>query len=65
MAIDVYAFRVIKKMADLELLSEHLGAMLSKLSDAEIRHLEMNIARKLRVKKIQMVVATHHEKIEF
>ena len=36
-------------MADLELLSEHLGAMLSKLSDAEIRHLEMNIARKLRV----------------
>lgn len=36
-------------MADLELLSEHLGVMLIKLSDTERRHLEMDIARKLRV----------------
>lgn len=36
-------------MADLKLLSEHLGVMLIKLSDTERRHLEMDIARKLRV----------------
>ena len=36
-------------MADLELLSEHLGVMLIKLSDTERRQLEMDIARKLRV----------------
>ncbi len=35
-------------MADLELLAEHLGNMLSQLSDAELRKLEMSIARKLR-----------------
>lgn len=35
-------------MADLELLTEYLGAMLNQLSDAERRKLEMNIARKLR-----------------
>lgn len=35
-------------MADLELLTEYLGAMLHQLSDAERRKLEMHIARKLR-----------------
>ncbi len=35
-------------MADLELLAEHLGNMLSQLSDAEMRKLEMSVARKLR-----------------
>lgn len=35
-------------MANLEALSEHLGTMLTQLSDSEMRKLEMNIARKLR-----------------
>lgn len=35
-------------MADLEVLTDYLGTMLSQLSDAERRKLEMNIARKLR-----------------
>ena len=35
-------------MANLELLTEHLGTMLKQLSDSERRKLEMNIARKLR-----------------
>lgn len=35
-------------MADLEALTDYLGSMLSQLSDAERRKLEMNIARKLR-----------------
>lgn len=35
-------------MADLEALTDYLGTMLSQLSDAERRKLEMNIARKLR-----------------
>ena len=35
-------------MADLELLTEHLGTILHQLSDAELRKLEMHIARKLR-----------------
>lgn len=35
-------------MADLEALTDYLGTMLSQLSDAERRKLEMNIARKLK-----------------
>ena len=35
-------------MAELQALNEHLGAMLIQLSDAELRKLEMNIARKIR-----------------
>lgn len=35
-------------MADLELLTDYLGAMLNQLSDAERRKLEMYIARKIR-----------------
>ena len=35
-------------MANLELLTEHLGTMLKQLSDSERRKLEMHIARKLR-----------------
>lgn len=35
-------------MADLKALTEYLGGMLSQLSDAERRKLEMSIARKLR-----------------
>ncbi|MFX5124459.1 phage virion morphogenesis protein [Acinetobacter baumannii] len=35
-------------MADLQALSEHLGHLLRQLSDAEMRKLEMSIARKLR-----------------
>ena len=35
-------------MADLQALSEHLGHLLIQLSDAEMRKLEMSIARKLR-----------------
>ncbi|MEQ1369186.1 phage virion morphogenesis protein [Acinetobacter schindleri] len=35
-------------MADLELLTEYLGAMLQQLSDAERRKLEMSIGRKIR-----------------
>ena len=35
-------------MADLEALTDYLGTMLSQLSDAERRKLEINIARKLR-----------------
>jgi hypothetical protein len=35
-------------MAELQALSDHLGAMLIKLSDVERRKLEMSIGRKLR-----------------
>lgn len=35
-------------MANLELLTEHLGVMLQKLSEAERRKLEMSIGRKIR-----------------
>ena len=35
-------------MADLEALTDYLGTMLSQLSDAERRKLEMNIVRKIR-----------------
>lgn len=36
------------KMADLELLAEHLGALLNQISDTERRKLETKIGRKLR-----------------
>lgn len=42
-------------MADLELLEEHLGAMLQQLSDAELRKLEMHIARKLRISQTKRI----------
>lgn len=35
-------------MADLQALTEHIGAMLNQLSDAERHKLEMKVARKLR-----------------
>jgi phage virion morphogenesis protein len=35
-------------MAELQTLNEHLGGLLLKLSDAELRKLEMSIARKIR-----------------
>jgi len=35
-------------MAELQALNEHLGALLIQLSDAELRKLEMSIARKIR-----------------
>jgi phage virion morphogenesis protein len=44
-------------MADLEVLTDYLGTMLSQLSDAERRKLEMNIARKLRASQKKRITS--------
>lgn len=44
-------------MADLEALTDYLGTMLSQLSDAERRKLEMNIARKLRASQKKRITS--------
>ena len=44
-------------MANLELLTEHLGTMLKQLSDSERRKLEMHIARKLRASQKKRITS--------
>ena len=44
-------------MADLEVLTDYLGTMLSQLSDPERRKLEMNIARKLRASQKKRITS--------